>query len=182
MIYEHIKFCPICGYKFAKEDFDQNVLLHSCHKCGYRYYHNMIPTVSSIIPSSKNPKKVLAMTRNMQPHKGKLDLAGGFMNYGETVEGAIARELKEEMNLSATIERIFGIRTNNYQYQEYHYQHTTIYFLMEPIEELPNIVDREENGSVIFFDLETLKSNQDKFAFSGDVEILTEYQESLQSL
>jgi NAD+ diphosphatase len=46
--------------------------------------------------------KILLGKRNRQPDKGKLNLPGGFVDPDETLEQAIARELKEELGLSAS--------------------------------------------------------------------------------
>lgn len=39
---------------------------------------------------------ILGIRRGIQPGKGKLALPGGYMDYGETVEEAVAREFHEE--------------------------------------------------------------------------------------
>lgn len=40
--------------------------------------------------------KILMLIRNFEPGKGKLDLIGGFVDEGESIEGAAKRETKEE--------------------------------------------------------------------------------------
>ena len=51
--------------------------------------------------------KLVLIERKNEP-KG-LALPGGFVDIGETVESAFIREMREELNISAKIERLFGV-------------------------------------------------------------------------
>jgi 8-oxo-dGTP diphosphatase len=70
--------------------------------------------------SFKNPKltvdgaifkddMVLLIKRKNNPFKDKWALPGGFVEYGETVEDAVIREINEETGLKTTIKKVFGI-------------------------------------------------------------------------
>ncbi|MBD3280456.1 NUDIX domain-containing protein [Candidatus Dojkabacteria bacterium] len=175
MYYDHVKHCPICGYGFTSRDFNEKEKVHKCQNCGFHFYHNMIPTCSVLIPRKDDPDTVLLTKRNMHPHKGKYDLPGGFFEYGETVEEGAKRELKEELGLDLELKGIIGVELNDYKYQQYNYQHTTIYFIAEAIEKPPGIADKHENSEVRFFDLDDLESNRGMFAFYGDLRLLEKY-------
>ncbi|HEX16969.1 MAG TPA: NUDIX hydrolase [Thermoplasmatales archaeon] len=53
--------------------------------------------------------KVVLIKRKREPFKGRWALPGGFVNYGERVEDAVIREVKEETGLDTEIERLFGV-------------------------------------------------------------------------
>ncbi|MCD6573183.1 MAG: NUDIX hydrolase [Thermoplasmata archaeon] len=53
--------------------------------------------------------KILLVKRKNEPFKGKWALPGGFVEYGETVEKAVLREVKEETGMDAKIKKLVGV-------------------------------------------------------------------------
>jgi UDPglucose 6-dehydrogenase len=56
--------------------------------------------------------KILLVKRKIEPFKGSWSLPGGFVEYGETVEDAARREVKEECALSIRLSEIVGVYSN----------------------------------------------------------------------
>lgn len=52
---------------------------------------------------------VVLIRRKFLPFQGMWSLAGGMVNYGESVESAAVREAKEETGLDVGIERLVGV-------------------------------------------------------------------------
>ncbi|HDD57321.1 MAG TPA: NUDIX hydrolase [Thermoplasmatales archaeon] len=52
---------------------------------------------------------ILLIKRKNEPFKDMWALPGGFVNYGETVEDAVKREVKEETGLDTDITELFGV-------------------------------------------------------------------------
>ncbi|MDN5274714.1 MAG: hydrolase [Candidatus Saccharibacteria bacterium] len=59
--------------------------------------------------------KVLFGIRNIEPHKGKLNLPGGFLDYDETAEQAAIREVKEELGIDIKLTSFLGTYTDDYE-------------------------------------------------------------------
>lgn len=53
--------------------------------------------------------RLLLIKRRFPPFIDQFALPGGFVDYGETVESAVRRELKEETGIDATVERLVGV-------------------------------------------------------------------------
>jgi 8-oxo-dGTP diphosphatase len=52
---------------------------------------------------------VLLIRRRNPPFAGQYALPGGFVDYGETVETAVVREMREETGLDVAVERLHGV-------------------------------------------------------------------------
>ena len=54
-------------------------------------------------------KRVLLIKRKNNPYRGMYALPGGFVEYGETVEKAIIREVLEETGIITRVDRLIGV-------------------------------------------------------------------------
>jgi 8-oxo-dGTP diphosphatase len=75
-----------------------------CPKCGHRFkgYQNPLPTVDIIIEVMGG---IILIERKNKPLGWALP--GGFVDYGESLEGAAVREAREETGLNARLIRQF---------------------------------------------------------------------------
>lgn len=101
---EIFKYCPVCG----NEHFEvHNFKSKKCRDCGFTYYANPCSATAAFIVNDRD--EMLVVRRAKEPAKGTLDLPGGFVDMGETVEEGMIREIKEETGLDVTnIEYLFS--------------------------------------------------------------------------
>jgi 8-oxo-dGTP pyrophosphatase MutT (NUDIX family) len=112
MIFSHIfKYCPVCG----SNDFYANSE-KSCHcsNCDFEYFINASAAVGVFIVNDKN--ELLVCVRGKNPEKGKWDLPGGFVDYNESAENAVIREIKEELGVDITDCNYLFSFPNRYEY------------------------------------------------------------------
>ena len=87
-----MNFCRRCGNPLLNTQSNE-------YRCGNGHilYTNPAPTsgIFLITPAGQ----VALSVRGLEPHIGKLDTFGGFINTGETAEEALIRELQEELGL-----------------------------------------------------------------------------------
>lgn len=91
---EKFRYCPVCG----SEHFEvNNFKSKKCRDCGFTYYANPCSATAAFIVNDRD--EMLVVRRAKEPAKGTLDLPGGFVDMGETVEEGMVREIKEETGL-----------------------------------------------------------------------------------
>ncbi|MEP4889094.1 MAG: NUDIX domain-containing protein [Aliiglaciecola sp.] len=88
------KHCPKCQ---STDISFESQRYWRCGHCDFVYFHNTAAGVAGII---KYQNQLLFTIRAKDPCKGKLDLPGGFVDYHETLEEGLSRELMEELSLS----------------------------------------------------------------------------------
>lgn len=76
-----------------------------CIACGYTHWNNPTPVLAAVI---EYQGQVLLARNAAWPGK-MYALITGFMEAGETPQGGIAREIKEETNLDATELNLIGV-------------------------------------------------------------------------
>lgn len=103
------EFCPRCGESglILKPTFD-----FFCGRCGFHYFINSAGAVAALIHDIRG--RLLMTLRAKKPAEGALDLPGGFIDPMETAEDALAREVREELNLDVTESRYLGSFPNRY--------------------------------------------------------------------
>jgi 8-oxo-dGTP diphosphatase len=69
-------------------------------------HRNPALTVDAVIVKGK---KIVLIKRQREPYRGQYALPGGFVEYGETVEAALRREVREETGLVVKIKSLIGV-------------------------------------------------------------------------
>jgi NADH pyrophosphatase NudC (nudix superfamily) len=139
----NFRFCPKCGRR-GIEAVDNKSM--RCKTCGYVYFHNCTAAVAGIV---ETPRGVLLTVRNEYPKKGRLDLPGGFVDYNESLEDALVREMKEELNLRISILNYFGSFPNVYRYKNVTYFTVDVIFVCK-VRNLSSLQPNREIAGVSF--------------------------------
>src|SRR5207247_1031195 len=100
---EDAGFCPRCGAA-ATVDFPRSL---RCTRCEYVAFYNPKPVGCAVARAADG--RVWLARRGHEPGRGRWSMPGGFVDLGETVEGAILRELGEELCVEATIGELVGV-------------------------------------------------------------------------
>jgi len=100
------KFCPQC-----KTKLDLTEEYPYCPNCNLTIYLDSKPTASILLIDGN---KVLLGKRATEPFKGKYDVIGGFLKYGEDPIAGVLREVKEETGLKVKITDLLGIYMDTY--------------------------------------------------------------------
>lgn len=118
--------CPDC---LAPDmEFRQGKIV-SCRNCGWVYFHNPAAAVGVFI---LNEGKILFTVRNQSPQKGMLDVPGGFVDPGESLEEAAIREIREELALEINEFSYLCSFPNVYPYRGISYNTCDSFFLARP--------------------------------------------------
>lgn len=94
------KYCGICGNKMK---LDENELMVKCN-CGNSVYPRINPAVNiAIVDGDK-----LLMARHVRHKNAPFSLLAGFVEYGETLEQTVQREVFEEVGVHVKNIQYFG--------------------------------------------------------------------------
>ena len=89
-------FCPRCATELVARTFGTQVR-PACPSCGFVHFADPKVAVIALISCAD---QVLLTLRGVEPERGKWSLPGGYMDAGEMPEGALRREMHEEMQLA----------------------------------------------------------------------------------
>jgi NAD+ diphosphatase len=109
-----LKFCPRCGSANFPATGNRSF---KCTDCSFNYYVNSSAAVAVLLFNAKG--ELLLTRRAIEPHFGKLDLPGGFIDPMESGEQAALREIQEELGIQIHSLRYFGSFPNEYIFSGY---------------------------------------------------------------
>ena len=151
-------YCPSCG---AKDILFDGVKRFNCNECSFTFFQNVAVAAAALLEFEQ---KILIVKRGKDPHKGKLDLPGGFVDPKESVEEAIKREIKEELKIDIGELEYMCSFPNTYEYKNVVYNVCDLFFYTE-INTLPTDFDKTEIEELIL--LNRLEIPIDKMAFES---------------
>ena len=164
------KFCPGCGENSFVANSEKSF---KCEKCGFTFFINSAAATAALI--FDNADRLLVVVRKFDPAKGTLDLPGGFVDPGETVEQALRREVKEELNIEVSELVYFGSFSNFYEYAGIVYSTTDMAYQCR-IDNIADIKPGDDVETFSFYHREQIKP--ELFGLDSIRLIITEFLES----
>src|SRR5215207_2386051 len=99
------RFCLWCATPLETRSID-GADRKACPACHYVEWVDPKVAVAAIIASGDG---ILLGKRSINPGKGAWSFPSGYVNRGEVLEEAAAREVMEETNLDVVMERLVGV-------------------------------------------------------------------------
>ena len=165
----NLKFCPKCGTERLQWDGEKK---WSCSNCDYVLFHNVAGAVAVLI---KFENEILFTRRNQEPKKGKLDLAGGFVDPKESAEVTCVRELFEEMQIKVEISKLKYLASlpNTYEYKNILYNTLDLFYEYEIEEKFEVNLEISEISETVWLKMEEI--NLEEIAFESQRMFLKGY-------
>ncbi len=121
----------------------------------------------------------MLVKRALEPKKGYLDIAGGFVEPDESLEESAIREAKEELGVEIVDVAYFSSYSDEYLYQEVNIK-TLGFILTAKLIDETKIQPADDVDEVIFFKKDEIPF--EKIAFEGVKQELAEYLKQSDSL
>ncbi|MBL8240371.1 MAG: NUDIX hydrolase [Bryobacterales bacterium] len=179
--HERYRFCPCCGSEYgAGAHHPSGGHLH-CQSCAYRFYQNAKPSCTAVIADPGDPERILLLTRSTQPHIGKLALPGGFIDYGESPEAALAREVLEETELEVVSSRLLCVTSFDYEYLGGSLAVIEMAFWADVGSSRLSGRTTSEASRLAFYSIQETLADVSQLAFAGHASVLRQYLTALQN-
>ena len=166
-------YCPKCGQAGLAPLGDKAC---RCAACGFLYYHSPVPASVAII---EDGEQIMLTTRVNDPHKGMLALPGGFIDYEETLEDGLVREMREELDLTVSDLTYLCSHWDQYAYHENLY-HTLVAYFVVHVEDLSRACPNDDVSSFVMLRPEDI--DLDELAFEADRVALKAYAKHREAL
>lgn len=164
-----LKFCPNCGNETLNWDGEKK---WSCAECSFTLYNNVAGAVAVVIRCGN---EIYLTRRNQEPKKGKLDLAGGFVDPKESAENTCKRELFEELQLEIDIKNLKYLTSlpNVYQYKEIDYNTIDLFYEYRVSEKFAVNIELSEISETQWIPISEI--NLDDIAFDSQKKFFEQY-------
>ncbi len=96
----------------------------------------------------------MLLKRRKEPESGCWGIQGGAVEFGETIEDAVKRELKEELSVGVEIVALLGVTDHILPHAGIHW--VSPVFLARIVSGAPTNVERDKHSDLRWFGLDSL--------------------------
>lgn len=162
------QYCPSCGGAALTHQPPRE---YRCEGCGWHFFFNAAAAAGAILLC--NDELMLGVRRE-DPDAGKLDIIGGFIDFDETAEEGLRRELREELGLAISPEQLtyFCSVPNHYHFDGVLYHTLDIIYTVR-FETRPAVAPADDLADVVWMRIEDIEDDQ--LAFDSTREALRRF-------
>lgn len=120
------RYCPRCG---AGVTVEESAAKLECPQCALTLYFNPTVAAAGVLHTAEG--EIALLVRAREPHKGCFGLPGGFIDFGESAEAALEREVFEEIGLKIQSAQFLMSAPNHYHYKAVTYSVVDLFFSVQ---------------------------------------------------
>ncbi len=156
--------CPHCGCSKFIISTNRS---KRCLECNFEYFANIASCVAIIITDQSG--NILLIKRRMEPSKGLIDFPGGFVEIGESLNEAAARELFEETGVIVLPEDMsyFISLPDSYIYSSVSVPVMTTFFKAK-VDTLDSLSAGDDADECLVADIDSIDVGEFAFASSAE--------------
>jgi ADP-ribose pyrophosphatase YjhB (NUDIX family) len=124
---EFFRFCPRCAESKPHIRAGREM---SCSHCGFRFFFNVAAAAGAFIFIGSS---LLLCIRAKDPGRGLLDVPGGFVEFDESIEQGLEREVLEELGVEVQDLKYLTSAANRYRFQGVEYRTSDAFFTAKVI-------------------------------------------------
>jgi len=152
------RFCPHCATEAPRIERERQL---ECSQCGLRFFFNTAAAAGAFVFVDD---QLLLCVRAHDPGKGLLDVPGGFIEFDESVEEGLRREIAEELSIEVSRLRYLTSAPNDYRYAGIPYRTADLFFVCEALNS-ERLRAADDVAEILLVDL--LDVNPEQFAFAS---------------
>ncbi len=151
--------CPSCGRAGLKHLPPRE---YRCEGCGWHFFFNAAAAAGALLLCDG---ELMLGIRREEPDAGKLDIIGGFIDFDETAEDGLARELREELGLDVPTDAFdyFCTVPNRYLFDGVLYHTLDLIYLCE-FDARPHVTPADDLADVVWMKPADIDEGQLAFA------------------